>query len=369
MLRSQVPAETLRTYLRYGGNTIDTSPYYTVSELVLGHAFAAIKDEFPRESFQIFTKVGRYGRDEFDYSPERVRQSVELSCKRLGTDYLDAVYLHDVEFVANQFGGAGLAGFTLNGDDGFSARDLERWGLDPESAGVIRGKGDQAVLKALAALFELKDQGKIRAVGFSGYPLPTLLRLARLAMVHFGRPVDLVQSYCHNTVQNTSLSSYTSLFYGAGVKQIVSASPLSMGLLRDAGPSHEWHPGSAKLKFATTEAVALCRAYGTTLERVALSFGLKSASSDVSRPTPICVGFSRPDEVHEAMEVYAALQKPPQASNAVESEVAVGANGVVVVETTLPSPGSEDAPQLDLEVEVMDVYKRHGTFNWVWAVP
>ncbi|CAG8436248.1 1795_t:CDS:2 [Scutellospora calospora] len=45
--------------------------------------------------------VGRYGvnKSDFDYSPKCVRESIEESCRRLKTDYLDAVYAHDVEFV------------------------------------------------------------------------------------------------------------------------------------------------------------------------------------------------------------------------------------------------------------------------------
>jgi D-arabinose 1-dehydrogenase len=45
------------------------------------------------------TKCGRYGPSDFDYSPARIRSSVESSLRRLQTDYLDTVYLHDVEFV------------------------------------------------------------------------------------------------------------------------------------------------------------------------------------------------------------------------------------------------------------------------------
>jgi D-arabinose 1-dehydrogenase len=32
----------------------------------------------------------------------------------------------------------------------------------------VHGPGDEKVLEAMAALFELKKEGKIRAVGFSG---------------------------------------------------------------------------------------------------------------------------------------------------------------------------------------------------------
>ena len=49
-------------------------------------------DEFPRSTYQIITKAGRYGRsreDGFDYSPERIRRSIARSLELMKTDYLD----------------------------------------------------------------------------------------------------------------------------------------------------------------------------------------------------------------------------------------------------------------------------------------
>ena len=89
-------------YVVYLGiNVFDTSPYYGASEFVLGDALEAVRDEFPRSSYYIQTKVGRYGltAKDFDYSAERVTNSVKESMRRLHTDYLDLVLCHDVEFV------------------------------------------------------------------------------------------------------------------------------------------------------------------------------------------------------------------------------------------------------------------------------
>lgn len=91
-LESDIPEQTLRLAFRYGITTIDTSPYYTTSEAVLGRAFEAVADEFPRSTYQIITKAGRYGRtreDGFDYSPERIRRSISRSLALMKTDYLD----------------------------------------------------------------------------------------------------------------------------------------------------------------------------------------------------------------------------------------------------------------------------------------
>lgn len=87
---------------RYIGiNVFDTSPYYGRSEYILGDALLSLRDEFPRNSYYLQTKVGRYGytTKDFDYSASRVRESVFESMRRMHTDYLDVVLCHDTEFV------------------------------------------------------------------------------------------------------------------------------------------------------------------------------------------------------------------------------------------------------------------------------
>jgi D-arabinose 1-dehydrogenase len=70
-----------------------TAPFYHPSELVLGRALSLLENEFPRNSYTLITKVGKYGAKvrEHDYEPATIRASVERSLKRLGTDYLDVV--------------------------------------------------------------------------------------------------------------------------------------------------------------------------------------------------------------------------------------------------------------------------------------
>ncbi|BGP36863.1 hypothetical protein JCM10450v2_000755 [Rhodotorula kratochvilovae] len=357
-LESSVPEQAVRTAFRYGIRTLDTSPYYTTSEAVLGHVLDAVRDEFPRESYQIITKVGRYGRtkqDGFDYSPERIRASVQRSMELMRTDYLDGVYAHDVEFVSEQLGDAGQEGFTVGDDGKIRDEDLARWGLHDEDAGTIRGPGDEKVLGALKELFALKKEGVIRAVGFSGYPLPTLLRLARLVAHHL-EPLDILQSYCHHTLQNTTLSTWTPLFYAAGVKQLLVASPLSMGLLRSAS-SPAWHPASPALQAATQDAIRACGAKGQKLEDVALGFGFSSAKPPGAegRETPTVVGLSTPKEVHETMRVYRALYP---VGGAQRTGRAPG-EGL---------EGDEHKTQLELEKECVRIFKESRTFNWTWAV-
>lgn len=134
--------------------------------------------------------------------------------------------------------------------------------------------------------------------GISGYPLPTLLRLSKLISKTLNQSLDLVMSYAHYTLQNDTLKSYTPQFHKAGVRQLINASPLCMGLLRSAGPM-PWHPAPPPLREACAKASEMClKVYETTLERVALGFGLEE-----SETVPVVVGFSKVEEVKECLKV------------------------------------------------------------------
>ncbi|MDF2539768.1 MAG: aldo/keto reductase [Herbinix sp.] len=79
--------------LEAGVNFFDTAPNYGLgnSEILLGKAFKSIK----RESIVINTKFGHHKDGHTDYGHEAIKASVEGSLKRLGTDYVDSVLLHN----------------------------------------------------------------------------------------------------------------------------------------------------------------------------------------------------------------------------------------------------------------------------------
>ena len=112
------------------------------------------------------TKCGRYGspRADFDYSPATIRASVERSLKRLNTTYLDAVYLHDVEFVAAQVGPREAGHPT----DALKPENLETYGLADGQEAKVWGDGDRLILDGLAELQKMKDEGLIKAIGLTG---------------------------------------------------------------------------------------------------------------------------------------------------------------------------------------------------------
>jgi L-galactose dehydrogenase len=217
-------AAAVHTALELGITFFDTSPYYgsTRAERVLGTALLGVD----RSSYVLATKVGRYGQAEFDFSARRVERSVHESLQRLGTDHLDLVQCHDIEF----------------------------------------GDLDQVAEETVPALRALQAAGLVGAVGVTGYPLPALAHVARRV------PVDTVLSYSQHTLQDRRLAAWRDRFAELGVT-VIAAAPLAMGALTAAGPP-AWHPAPAEVLRRCAAAAELCRARGTDLARIALQFAV-----------------------------------------------------------------------------------------------
>jgi len=111
------------------------------------------------------TKCGRYGVTpaDFDYSPATIRASVTRSLARMHTEYLDAVYLHDVEFVCTQVGPnePGDSLVALN-------EKVALYGLAKSDEGKIWGEGDGKILEAVAELRKMQEEGLIKYIGITG---------------------------------------------------------------------------------------------------------------------------------------------------------------------------------------------------------
>lgn len=97
--------------------------------------------------------------------------------------------------------------------------------------------------ETIPAIQKLKEAGKVRFVGITGLPLGIFTYV--LDRVPPGS-VDVILSYCHYSVNDSSLLSLLPYLEKKGVG-VISASPLAMGLLTDNGPP-EWHPASPELK-------------------------------------------------------------------------------------------------------------------------
>jgi len=152
---------SVRVALDGGLDLIDTSPFYGrgMSEVLLGIALRDV----PRDSYLLCTKLGRYDLSHFDFSAKRVAESVDVSLHRLGTDHLDIVLCHDIEFVPMQ----------------------------------------QIVDETLPALERVRQSGKVRYIGFSGYPQKIFRWICDRAKV------DCVLSYNQYTLQNVRFADQT----------------------------------------------------------------------------------------------------------------------------------------------------------------
>jgi len=218
--------KTVHTAIDHGVNLIDTAPYYgnTTAETMLGKALSGIS----RDSYYLATKVGRYGPEiaDFDFSAHRVIRSVDESLARLNVDYVDFIQVHDLEF----------------------------------------GDITQIVEETIPALFQIRDQGKVRFVGITCLPVNLFRQVIDQVAV------DQIQSYCRYCLNDTALADALPFLRERGLA-IFNSAPLAMRLLSDVGPP-EWHPALPELKARCAEAAELCRSRGKPIGRLALQFAL-----------------------------------------------------------------------------------------------
>ena len=218
---------SVRVALDLGMNLIDTSPFYGrgMSEVLLGIALKGV----PRDSYTLCTKLGRYDLGHFDFSARRVAESVDVSLHRLGTDHLDIILCHDIEFVPMQI----------------------------------------IVDETIPALEMIRASGKVRFIGFSGYPQKIFRFICDQA------DVDCVLNYNQYTLQNTRFADETVPWLVERGIGVMNAGPFSARLLTDA-PLPAWLKEPESVKSAARAAAAACRARGTPIAKLALQFSLEN---------------------------------------------------------------------------------------------
>ena len=207
--------KSVQVALDCGLNFIDTSPFYGrgMSEVLLGIALRGV----PSDSYKLCTKIGRYDLPHFDFSAKRVAESIDVSLHRLGTDHLDIVLCHDIEFVPMQ----------------------------------------QIVDETIPALRKAKQAGKVKAIGFSGYPQKIFKFICEQT------EVDCVLSYNQHTLQNTRFSDETVPYLKAKGIGVMNAGPFSARLLTNA-PLPAWLKEPEEVKAAARAAAAHCSARAAT---------------------------------------------------------------------------------------------------------
>src|SRR6476620_7338534 len=237
--------QSVRLALECGLNFIDTSPFYGrgMSEVLLGIALRDV----PRDSYTLCTKLGRYDLAHFDFSAKRVSESVDVSLHRLGTDHLDIVLCHDIEFVPMQ----------------------------------------QIVDETIAALRAAQKAGKVRYIGFSGYPQKIFRFICDQT------DVDCVLSYNQYTLQNTRFADETVPYLKKKGIGVMNAGPFSARLLTNA-PLPAWLKEPENVRAAARKAAEHCAAKGADIAKLALQFSL--GNPDI---TTTVAGSANPDNIRK----------------------------------------------------------------------
>jgi aryl-alcohol dehydrogenase-like predicted oxidoreductase len=200
-----------------------------MSEVLLGIALQGV----PRDSYTLCSKLGRYDLTHFDFSAKRVAESVDVSLHRLGTDHLDIILCHDIEFVPMQ----------------------------------------QIVDETIPALRKIQQAGKVRYIGFSGYPM----KVFRFVLDQ--TDVDCVLSYNQYTLQNTRFADEIVPYLQAKGVGVMNAGPFSARLLTNA-PLPAWLKEPEAVKAAARQAAAHCQGKGVDIAKLALQFSL--ANPDIT---------------------------------------------------------------------------------------
>jgi len=225
-----------------GMNFIDTSPYYGrgMSEVLLGITLRDV----PRDRYLLGTKLGRYDATRFDFSAKRVAESIDVSLHRLGVEYLDICLAHASEYV-----------------------DLR-----------------QIIEETIPAMRYAQEQGKVRFIGMSGYPMKIFREILSQ------HPLDVILSYNHYTLQNTMLADLVPKLKSRGVG-ILNAAPFSARLLtRSELPP--WHKATPRVRELCRQAAEHCERRGIDIAQLALQFAL--AHPDL---TTCVVGSANPENV------------------------------------------------------------------------
>lgn len=227
------PAEGIQAVhyaIEQGINYFDVAPYYgrTLAETRLGEALLGYRDKVI-----LATKAGRYDKDltmGFDFSAGRIVRSVEESLTRLKTDYLDILQVHDIEFA----------------------------------------RREQIIDETLPAMEQLKQAGKVRFVGITGYPVYPLKEVAEAV------PIDTILSYCRYNLMDTSMDEVLTPVARAKGIGLINGSPLHMRVLSEKG-APEWHPAPRRVLEVGQHVAALCRSRGVDIADLAMQFVLQHA--------------------------------------------------------------------------------------------
>lgn len=252
-------------------NFLDTSRNYGFgrSEERIG-AVIAERGGLP-EGFVLSTKVDR-DMETGCFDADRVRRSFEQSLTALGLDRIPLLHLHDPEH----------------------GRDLTE----------VTGKGG-----ALDALFRLKEEGLVDAVGLAMGRLDVMEPILR------AWPFDALISHNRFTLLNRSADAMFDYAAGAGIA-ILNAAPFAGGVLAkgsSAMPRITYQQASAAALAPVQRIEAICAASGIAPGAAALQMSLRDP-----RITSTIVGVSRPERIAETLD-WAQTSIPADVADALSA--------------------------------------------------
>ncbi|WP_225735830.1 aldo/keto reductase [Gulosibacter chungangensis] len=231
-----------------GINLLDTSPYYGLAEERLGRWLTPHK----RERITIATKAGRYGVDDFDFSPERIRQSLEQSLRLLNTDYVDILHLHDIEF----------------------------------------SNLDWIFEDSLSMLHTLRDEGKCRFIGMTGYPIHTMRRVIEQT------DVDAILTYAKDTLLDDSLSTLLAPIAAERQVGLMNAAAVSLGLLTPGGTQLPFdHPAPTAVRHAAARMIEIAQAAGENIAFIANQYAIQRTKAATT-----VVGTAKINHLRQAIQ-------------------------------------------------------------------
>ena len=251
----------------------DTAPHYGLglSERRLGAALT----QYPREQLVISTKVGRLIvpnenptefdtegfavagdlRREWDFSRDGVLRSVEASLKRIDTDYIDILYLHD-----------------------------------PDVCGI-----PGAATEGAAALIELREQGVVRAVGIGSNDA------AAVAALFAESDIDVAMLAGRYTLLEQRAAD--AVFDAADGRSVIAVGVFNSGLLANDRPApdatYNYAPAPPELLARAHRLADVCEAHGVSLPQAAIAFPLRNPAV-----AAIAVGVRNAEQVAHNVDLY-----------------------------------------------------------------
>jgi D-threo-aldose 1-dehydrogenase len=258
-LDDEAALETIRYALDQGIYLFDTAPLYGAgrAEALVGRALEGV----PRARFLISTKVGRLldekqGSVTFDFSRDGVLRSLEGSLRRLKTDRVDILHIHD-----------------------------------PDS------HQEKALAEAFPALVELREQGVVRAIGAGMNQWEALANFA-----HFG-DFDCFLLAGRYTLLEQGALGFLDLCRQKGIG-ILLGGVFNSGILATGavpGARHNYREPRPDILTRMAAIEELCAQHGVQLNAAALQFARANPAV-----TSLVIGAAAPAEIAANLAALAA---------------------------------------------------------------